>query len=101
MASNDDVPDEVIELLLLLWDGMEEGESVGEVAGGGKGAELDKLGLGEESIMETGFDEVGVDLLQGLDIVALGEEIQRRVMLKELVWKIVASGKNVDNRSGR
>ncbi|KAG2407913.1 uncharacterized protein HKW66_Vig0027350 [Vigna angularis] len=55
-------------------DGMEERERVGEVLGRGKGAELNELALSEEGIVETRFDDEGMDLFEGSDVGAIGEE---------------------------
>lgn len=41
---------------------------------------MDKFALCEGSVVEAGFDEEGVDLLEGVDVVAFGEEIEKRVI---------------------
>lgn len=85
MAPNYGVPDEGVGLV---WGGAEEGEGVGEVAGGGEGAELDELAEGEEGVVEAGFDDLGVDLLEGVDVVALREECEGWVVLEESVGRV-------------
>lgn len=86
MGANEGVPDEDVGWLVV--DGVEEREGVGEVSGRGKGAELDELALGEEGVVETAFDDEGVDLFEAGDVGAFGKQIQMRVVFKKLVWRV-------------
>lgn len=57
---------------------------------------MDELALGENGVVETGFDEESVDLLEGVDVVAFGEEVHERVVFDEFVGR-VGAGKKVEN----
>jgi len=96
VGPNEGVTDEDVGML----DGMEEREGVGEVLGRGKGAELNELALSEEGIVETRFDDEGVDLFEGSDVGAIGEETEIRVVLEKVVGRIRGGGEKVENGRG-
>lgn len=93
MSADEGVADEDVGVL----DGMEEREGVGEVLGRGKGAELDEFALSEEGIVETRFDDEGMDLFEGSDVGAIGEESEMRVVLENAVGRIRGGGEKVKN----
>lgn len=81
MTSNDRVPNNLIWVL----DGFEYRESVREIPEGRNGAKLDELAEGKVGVVEAGFDDVGVDLLEILDAFAFGEKGERWMGLEEFV----------------
>ncbi|KAJ1413025.1 hypothetical protein SESBI_19955 [Sesbania bispinosa] len=96
VAANEGVPDEVVKGLFFGCNGVEEGESVGEVTRRGNGTEVYEFALCEGCVVEASFDEEGVDLLQSVDVVAFQEEVDKRVIFEKLVGRIRA-GKKVKN----
>lgn len=96
MPSNYRVPHDLVRF----FNGFEHRESVREIAERRHGAEVDELALCERGVVEAGFDDLRVNLFEGLDAFTFGEKVEGRVILEELVWRIRAR-KNMKNGEWR
>lgn len=92
MPANDRVPNELVRFI----DGVEYLKSIRKIAKGRNSTKLDELALREKGVVKAGFDDLRMNLLEASDGFTSRKEIQRRVILKEFIWRIRA-GKYMEN----
>lgn len=67
---------------------MKEQKGIRQVTERRNGAELNEFAESKLRVVKASFNDVGVDLFEGLDGFAFGEEGERWMALEELVRRV-------------